>query len=563
MSVSSGSFGSTMVTFAYYLCFAVIFNGHNAFFFSDAANTKAYTEKDIQFWIENGKGTLAEKLEYVNKKGVAKNIIMFLGDGMSLTTLTASRIYKGQMKKRTGENEYLSFEKFPFVGMSKTYCVDKQVADSACTATAYLTGVKANFETIGVTAKVKTFDCLGSLAPENRTQSIAEWSMKHGKAVGLVTTARVTHASPAGLYAHVASREWEDDGMSGKENEPDVSKCDDIAKQLVTGHPGKDIKVILGGGRQMFLHKNNTERKGNRMDMDLLKLWKEDKTKRFRTHNNATYVEDREQLLNVDPSKTDYLLGLFDDKHMKFHLNADPKTQPTLEEMTEKAIEILKKEKNGFFLFVEGGLIDSAHHMLFAKKALDETVEFSKAVQRAVDMTSEDDTLIVVTSDHSHVMTMSGYPDRGQGITGMSGMQGLDGLPYPTLSYANGPSAKRVEGATAGCNGSDSCKVNIDDPSYRYPSLVPLDDETHGGDDVMVFARGPWAHLFSGNYEQNIIPLTMGYAAGIGPLAGLKNGPAPYSSAGYPVASVPSLFYTMLGSFFSTYIVVVIRSSIC
>jgi len=74
---------------------------------------------DRQYWIENGKEKVTEKLKYVNKRGVAKNIIMFLGDGMSVTTLTASRIYKGQMEKRSGENEYLSFEKFPFVGMSK------------------------------------------------------------------------------------------------------------------------------------------------------------------------------------------------------------------------------------------------------------------------------------------------------------------------------------------------------------------------------------------------------------------------------------------------------------
>lgn len=74
---------------------------------------------DKQYWIENGKEKVTEKVKYVNKRGVAKNIIMFLGDGMSVTTLTASRIYKGQMEKRSGENEYLSFEKFPFVGMSK------------------------------------------------------------------------------------------------------------------------------------------------------------------------------------------------------------------------------------------------------------------------------------------------------------------------------------------------------------------------------------------------------------------------------------------------------------
>jgi len=127
---------------------------------------------------------------------------------------------------------------------------------------------------------------------------------------------------------------------------------------------------------------------------------------------------------------------------MKYHLKADASKQPTLAEMTKKAIEILKKEENGFFLFVEGGLIDAAHHRTVARLALDETVELSKAVQQAVDMTSEDDTLIVVTSDHSHTMTINGYPNRGSDILGHPNIASTDKMPYSTLSYANGPSAK-------------------------------------------------------------------------------------------------------------------------
>lgn len=153
--------------------------------------------------------------------------------------------------------------------------------------------------------------------------------------------------------------------------------------------------------------------------------------------------------------------GLFQDSHMEFHMHADPKTQPTLEEMTEKAIAVLNKEKNGYFLFVEGGLIDAAHHLVLAKTALDETVEMAKAVQRAVDMTDEDDTLIVVTADHSHVMTMSGYPKRGNKIGGLSGLKGLDDLPYATLSYANGPTAVPAGAAAAGCARQDLSKVDM------------------------------------------------------------------------------------------------------
>lgn len=147
----------------------------------------------------------------------------------------------------------------------------------------------------------------------------------------------------------------------------------------------------------------------------------------------------------VFEQRTSCILGLFEEGHMQYHLKADAQVQPTLAEMTRKAIEILNREKNGFFLFVEGGLIDAAHHQTIARLALDETVQFSDAVQQAVDMTSEDDTLIVVTSDHSHTMTMAGYPDRGNDVLGLSGSSGSDNLPYTTLSYANGPDNQQPE----------------------------------------------------------------------------------------------------------------------
>lgn len=146
---------------------------------------------------------------------------------------------------------------------------------------------------------------------------------------------------------------------------------------------------------------------------------------------------------------------------MKFRMEADAGAQPTLAEMTKKAIEVLAKEERGFFLFVEGGKIDQAHHKLFARMAVDETVELSKAVQHAVDATSEDDTLIVVTSDHSHTMTMAGYPVRGNDVLGLSGDLGADGLPYATLSYANGPEDPRTDAAAAGCVRQDLTDVDM------------------------------------------------------------------------------------------------------
>lgn len=157
---------------------------------------------------------------------------------------------------------------------------------------------------------------------------------------------------------------------------------------------------------------------------------------------------------------------------MKYRLEADAAVQPTLAEMTEKAVRMLESGPNGYFLFVEGGLIDMGHHNTRARLALDETVELSKAVQVAADVTDERDTLIVVTSDHAHVMTMAGYPERGNDILGLSGLSGADGLPYATLGYANGPPAATAaananqNAATAGCNATRNDLTNVDMSEY-------------------------------------------------------------------------------------------------
>lgn len=145
---------------------------------------------------------------------------------------------------------------------------------------------------------------------------------------------------------------------------------------------------------------------------------------------------------------------------MDYRLKADAKVQPTLQEMTRKAIEVLQKGPKGFMLFVEGGLIDKAHHHAWARMALDETVEFSKAVKVAAEMTSEDDTLIVVTSDHAHTMTMAGYPVRGENILGSPHSVADDGKTYTTLSYANGPriSLGKADNNTVSCQ-----RLNVTD----------------------------------------------------------------------------------------------------
>ncbi|CAH1725913.1 unnamed protein product [Aphis gossypii] len=503
-------------------------------------------ENDKQFWNNVGNDLLRSKLNLERKYGVAKNVIFFIGDGMSIATLTSARIYMGQQENKTGENEMLSFEKFPFTGLSKTYCVDSQVADSACTATAYLMGVKGNIETIGVSGAVSNRDCLASNDPANQAVSSMMWAQKAGKRTGVISNMRVTHATPAGAYANVAQRDWECDAdvITDKLAEKRcVTDSPDIARQLIERETGRNLNVVMGGGRAKFLPKTDENPQGQRQDgRDLINEWL--KINRSSQASSA-YVTDRSQLKSLNTSKTDYLLGLFAPSHMSYNLLANRSVEPTLVEMTEAAIEVLSKGDAGYYLFVEGGLIDWAHHSNMARLAVDETVMLSRAVARARELTSPDDTLIVVTSDHSHTMTMNGYPHRGSDILGHPEKSSVDKMPYSTLSYANGPSAKERYNLTID-------DENISLPQYQFPSMVNLSWETHGGEDVGVFASGPWAHLFVGNYEQNFIPYAISYAANMGPGAEHERKHANSSSTKISVG--PSLLQSVLLATFTALI---------
>ncbi|XP_041979177.1 membrane-bound alkaline phosphatase-like [Aricia agestis] len=466
----------------------------------------SFDEKNKDHWRIQAQMTLLAKLDQSFNINVAKNVILFVGDGMSITTVAAARAYLGQQKGYLGEELKLSFESFPFTGLAKTYCVDSNVADSACSGTAYLSGVKANSGTVGLSAAVKRGDCRGQRDASHSVTGLMDWAQKSGKTTGLVTTTRVTHATPAAAYAHSADRKWEADTHMPKHG----LRCEDIASQLVNGHVGSRIDVVLGGGRQNFLPNKvaNGSEAGHRGDgRNLIQEWLQ---KRERLGAVPKYISTKEELLNIEDNY-DSLLGLFSSDHMPYNLESNG--EPSLADMTEAAIRILSKNKNGYFLFVEGGRIDTAHHETKARKALDETVEFAKAVEAATRLV-DDQTLVVVTADHSHTMTYSGYSKRGSDILGLakSKFNTSDYLPYTTLSYANGPGYKPHQDF----HRHNLMLDDISNLNYTYPSLVPTARETHGGEDVAVFAQGPWAHLFTGSYEQNYLPHAIAYAACIG-----------------------------------------------
>lgn len=208
----------------------------------------------------------------------------------------------------------------------------------------------------------------------------------------------------------------------------------DIARQLIENEPGNKLNVIFGGGRDFFgatdenYHQKiqfsgYVETSCNRTDkINLVEKY----LNQFNNETVVKYVKNSGDLNNVlsDVHDLDHVLGLFANNNLNYNTLREegPDGEPSLSEMTKAAIKILgnKKSKNGFVLVVEGGRIDHAHHQNHARFALEEFVEFENAIKTAVEMTSSNDTLIIVTSDHGHSMVYNGYSKRGNDILGLA-----------------------------------------------------------------------------------------------------------------------------------------------
>lgn len=451
----------------------------------------------------------------------AKNVILFVGDGMGVSTITAGRIYAGQKRGQDGESHRLAMEMLPATALSKTYSHDFQVPDSASTATALTAGVKTGSRVLGLRATSPYGNC--ARQADGRTDSLFDLAERAGRATGIVSTARVTHATPAAAYSESASRNWEDDtDVGGDEN---GGECSDIARQLIEWAEGDGLEIALGGGRRHFTtidqaDPERLERTGRRADgRDLTAEW----TQKSDQH---TYITDKAGFDSIDFASGTRVLGLFEPSHMKYELDraGDEAGEPSIEEMTRAAITRLSQDEDGYVLLVEGGRIDHGHHEVNAARALEDVDAFDQAIKAAMEMTDVKETLIVVTADHSHTLTIAGYPKRNNPILGKSILpvsnepnRGTDGMPYTTLSYANGQSACRQDGDELDCTRRDLTDVDTTDPDFRQPVLVPLFSETHAGEDVAVFARGPGAHLVSGVMEQNEIFHIMARSAGLVP----------------------------------------------
>jgi alkaline phosphatase len=326
-----------------------------------------------------------------------RNVIFLIGDGMGLSQVTLARI------KAVGLRGKLHMERMPINGLVRTHSADNLVTDSAASGTALACGVKTRNGMLGMT-------------PDRREyRTILEAARAKGMATGLVVTSAITHATPASFASHVRSRNDE------------VT----IAQQLLANK----VDVLLGGGRKFFLPRS--ERGGTRKDnQNLIAQAKE---------AGYTYIETGEQLNAVDRLP---VLGL-----LQLEALTTGPPEPTLAALTEKAIDLLRDTRHGwflhrrgFFLMVEGSQIDWACHDNDAANCIWQTLHFDQAVKAAIDFALADGrTLVVVTADHeTGGLTIPSGSIKGSDVKVCWSTGGHTGSPVPV--YAFGPGAQRFAG---------------------------------------------------------------------------------------------------------------------
>ncbi len=289
-----------------------------------------------------------------------KYVFYLIGDGMAATQRQVTEYY---LQQKTGDNKLrLTMNQMPTAGINTTHSLNSLVTDSAASATALSSGVKTDNGIIGMTKDGK------------KTVTILESAKNNGMATGLITTTRLTHATPAAFIAKNISR--------NNENE------------IADDYLASNIDFLAGGGYRHFVSTKGTKRTDNK-----------DLTASFEQKGYQTFVgvDTTVSFRGYTPEKGDKVFATFTSSHLPYEIDRMKSNDtPSLQEITDKGIQLLSKNDKGFFLMVEGGRIDHAAHANDIAGVIYDTLAFDKAVKSAVDFYNKHpkETLVVVTGDH-------------------------------------------------------------------------------------------------------------------------------------------------------------------
>ena len=493
-------------------------------------NTAVYRIDDVSFpkagnitiEVKDGANERSASYTVTNEKSKkrAKNVILFVGDGMSLQARQIARILsKGITEGRY--NDLLNMEKMDNVAVVTTSGYDAIVTDSANSASAYATGHKSVVNAMGVYE-----NCTKDPFDDPKVENIIELVKRtRGMATGIVSTSNITDATPAAMVSHTRRR----------------AEQNFIAQTMLEDYHRPD--VILGGGSRHFIPMDvpGSKRKDN---VDVIKSFEE---------LGYSFSGTKTELENT-PQSADKLLGLYQLDNMNVYIDRavikNPKVlkgftdQPGLVEMTEKAIDTLSKNDNGFFLMVEGACVDKQLHVLDWQRAAYDNIELDKAVGAAQKFAAQNnDTLIIVVADHAHGASITGTYHELDGKTGREAVRTYADSKWPTFEDADGDGFpdNPDPAVTLAVQFANHPDCNID---YRFkdvptpPAIMgkdgkaianPLtkgefyagnipakaDQEVHAADDVILTAQGPGADYFKGTMDNTEVFFGIVRALGI------------------------------------------------
>lgn len=486
---------------------------------NDVSFTKA---GEISINVKAGDKERSASYVVTNEKSKkrAKNIILYVGDGMSLQAREIARILsKGMTEGKF--NDLLNMDKMDNLAVITTSGYDSIVTDSANSASAYATGHKSVVNAMGVYE-----NCTKDPLDDPKVENIIELVKRtRGMATGIVSTANITDATPAAMLTHTRRR----------------AEQNYIAADMLTESHRPD--VIMGGGSRHFLPQETagSKRKDN---ADVIKGFEE---------LGYAFSGTRTELQNT-PKDADKILGLYQlnnmDVYVDRELTKNPKVlkgfndQPGLVEMTEKAIDTLSKNENGFFLMVEGACVDKQLHVLDWQRAAYDNIELDKAVGVGQKFAAKNnDTLIIVVADHAHGASITGTYHELDGKTGREGVrtyadakwptfEDADGDGYPdnpdpsvtlAVQFANHPDYNEnyrfkpvpIVPAIMGKDGKAIANPKIEGQLLRGNIPADADQEVHSADDILLTAEGPGSDYFKGIMDNTEVFFGMVRALGL------------------------------------------------
>ena len=439
-------------------------------------------------------------LRVKDRDNSVKNIIYFIGDGMGPTHVVLARNYSLFILGK--DLNMTSLMKDGSTAYMTNYSADYIVTDSAAAGTAMATGFKTNNGMISVTPDGRKID------------TILEKAQSVGKSTGLISTARLTDATPASFSSHSKNR--------GLENE--------IAVDMLE----HKVDCLLGGGLRHFI------------PQDIKGSGREDIRNLLTEAQNFGYtvVKNAREFNNADPYTTSKLLGLFSISHLPYELDRNTNEVPSLAEMTEKALQILNKNQTGFFLMVEGGRIDHAAHANDAASVIKEVLAFDEAIGVALNyQKKEPNTLIVVTADHETggIAITKGQPI-GESFDYMTKNDlnkftkisaSIEDVIVNEVKKAQSISAiKEIIKKYTDIDITDDDALGIKEGKAWMPNFsnqpanwigravsnelkVTFATGDHTAEPIMLFAMGPYSEIFTGFLDNTDVPKIMSHAFGL------------------------------------------------